>query len=402
MAKKKRVPELRFSEFAEEWKEAIWNETVDISKDMVDPRLGYYDDLPHIGPGNIESFTGEICNKVSTVKQSNLISGKFHFYHGDIIYGKINPQLAKYTVAQSEGLASADTYILRSKNGIDQRFLFRIIQTADFYQYSCSVSKRTGMPKINRDELNIYKFFSPGSREQNKISHFLYKLDSYIILQQRKYTKICLIKNSLLEKMFSNDDIRIPKIRFSNFCEKWKALSIGDVIEDYVERTTIQNQYPVLTSSQQQGIVLQKDYFDNRQVTTDKNIGYFVLPRNYFTYRSRSDTNIFVFNRNQILDKGIISYYYPVFTVKGIDPNFFLRRINNGMLKQLTMAAEGTGQHVLAHAKFKNMKTYFPSFVEQSKIGLLFESLDNLISLQKRKLEKLKCIKKSCLDKMFV
>ena len=162
-----------------------------------------------------------------------------------------------------------------------------------------------------------------------------------------------------------------------------------------------QNQYPVLTSSQQQGIVLQEDYFADRQVTTDNNVGYYVLPKGYFTYRSRSDTDVFVFNRNNIVDKGIISYYYPVFAPKSCDSNFLLRRLNHGIKKQLSMAAEGTGQKVLAHAKFKNMVVDVPSQSEQEKIGTILEELDTLITLHQRKYERLVNIKKSMLDKMF-
>ena len=139
------------------------------------------------------------------------------------------------------------------------------------------------------------------------------------------------------------------------FSLSWEQRKVGELIEDYIEKTIIQNQYPVLTSSQQQGIVFQEDYFADRQVTTNDNIGYYVLPYGYFTYRSRSDTDVFVFNRNSLIDKGIISYYYPVFSAKGCDSNFLLRRLNHGIKKQLSMAAEGTGQKVLAHNKFKNM-----------------------------------------------
>ena len=181
----------------------------------------------------------------------------------------------------------------------------------------------------------------------------------------------------------------------------WEQRKVGTLIEDYTEKTVTQNQYPVLTSSQQQGIVLQEDYFADRQVTTDNNVGYYVLPKGYFTYRSRSDTDVFVFNRNNIVDKGIISYYYPVFAPKSCDSNFLLRRLNHGIKKQLSMAAEGTGQKVLAHAKFKNMVVDVPSQSEQEKIGTILEELDTLITLHQRKYEKLVNIKKSMLDKMF-
>ena len=135
----------------------------------------------------------------------------------------------------------------------------------------------------------------------------------------------------------------------------WEQRKVGDLIEDYTEKTVIQNECPVLTSSQQQGIVFQEDYFADRQVTTNDNIGYYVLPFGYFTFRSRSDTDVFAFNRDDLINKGIISYYYPVFAPKDCDSDFLLRRLNHGIRKQITMAAEGTGQKVLAHSKFKNM-----------------------------------------------
>ena len=193
----------------------------------------------------------------------------------------------------------------------------------------------------------------------------------------------------------------IPAIRFAGFTDAWEQRKVGDVIEDYVEKTIVQNQYPVLTSSQQQGIVLQEDYFADRQVTTSENIGYFVLPKGYFTYRSRSDTDVFVFNRNDLIDKGIISYYYPVFRPKNADSNFLLRRLNYGIRSQLAMAAEGTGQRVLAHSKFKNMEILVPSVPEQERIGSLFEDLDHLITLHQRKYDKLVKVKKAMLEKMF-
>ena len=243
---------------------------------------------------------------------------------------------------------------------------------------------------------------TPDIEEQKKIGEFLTQLDTLITLHQRKYEKLVNIKKSMLDKMFPQNGASVPEIRFKGFTDPWEQRKVGTLIEDYTEKTVTQNQYPVLTSSQQQGIVLQEDYFADRQVTTDNNVGYYVLPKGYFTYRSRSDTDVFVFNRNNIVDKGIISYYYPVFAPKSCDSNFLLRRLNHGIKKQLSMAAEGTGQKVLAHAKFKNMVVDVPSQSEQEKIGTILEELDTLITLHQRKLEKLQNIKKSCLEKMFV
>lgn len=238
--------------------------------------------------------------------------------------------------------------------------------------------------------------------EQKAIGDYIENLDRLITLHQRKYDSLVNVKKAMLEKMFPKNGETVPEIRFKGFTDAWEQRKVGELIEDYIEKTIVQNQYPVLTSSQQQGIVFQEEYFADRQVTTNDNIGYYVLPYGYFTYRSRSDTDIFVFNRNTLINKGIISYYYPVFYPKKCNSNFLLRRLNYGIRKQLSMAAEGTGQKVLAHNKFKNMVVDVPKLNEQERIGSLFSNLDNLITLHQRKLEKLKNIKKSCLEKMFV
>ena len=232
------------------------------------------------------------------------------------------------------------------------------------------------------DEALDYPIFFPSVEEQHKIGEFLNQLNDLITLHQSK------------AESWKNKENQLSTI-------SWEQRKVGEVIEDYVEKTTVQNQYPVLTSSQQQGIVLQEDYFADRQVTTNDNVGYYVLPRGFFTYRSRSDTDLFVFNRNNLIDKGIISYYYPVFRPKNADSNFLLRRLNNGIRSQVSMAAEGTGQHVLAHSKLKNMELLVPSVPEQKLIGAYFEILDNLITLHQRKCDDLQKLKKALLQQMF-
>ena len=177
----------RFIDIAlDAWEQRKWIDVVDISTEMVNPTTGEYDNMPHIAPGNIESFTGRILDNVKTVKEEQLISGKFRFRPDDVVYGKINPQLGKYFYATVNGLTSADAYVFNGKNGLKQKFLFALLQTSDFFKYSVSVSKRSGMPKINRDELNAYSFLMPSEEEQDRIGSYLLQLDHLITLHQRK------------------------------------------------------------------------------------------------------------------------------------------------------------------------------------------------------------------------
>ena len=201
--------------------------------------------------------------------------------------------------------------------------------------------------------------------------------------------------------MMKSQRKKIPLVRVKGFEGAWELCTLGEHIEDYVEKTTVQNQYPVLTSSQNKGIVRQEDYFANRQVTTDSNIGYFVLPKGFFTYRSRSDNGVFKFNRNDLLDKGIISYFYPVFSIVEGDSDFYLKLLNTSITKQVMLQAEGTGQKVLSLSKFKSIKTLVPSLPEQSAIGSLFRTLDDLLTSYKDNLVNYQSLKATMLSKMF-
>ena len=201
--------------------------------------------------------------------------------------------------------------------------------------------------------------------------------------------------------MMKSQRKNIPLVRVKGFEGAWELCTLGEHIEDYVEKTTVQNQYPVLTSSQNKGIVRQEDYFANRQVTTDSNIGYFVLPKGFFTYRSRSDNGVFKFNRNDLLDKGIISYFYPFFSIVEGDSDFYLKLLNTSITKQVMLQAEGTGQKVLSLSKFKSIKTLVPSLPEQSAIGSLFRTLDDLLESYKDNLANYQSLKVTMLSKMF-
>ena len=289
--------------------------------------------------------------------------------------------------ASSQGIISPAYHTFHGED-VDSRFYYAYFRSKNFINKDLKphvYGIRDGR-SIDIEGMKTIRIPWASYPEQKSIGDFLTHLDILITLHQRKYEKLVNIKKSMLDKMFPQNGASVPEIRFKGFTDPWEQRKVGTLIEDYTEKTVTQNQYPVLTSSQQQGIVLQEDYFADRQVTTDNNVGYYVLPKGYFTYRSRSDTDVFVFNRNNIVDKGIISYYYPVFAPKSCDSNFLLRRLNHGIKKQLSMAAEGTGQKVLAHAKFKNMVVDVPSQSEQEKIGTILEELDTLITLHQREL----------------
>ncbi|MBO5632017.1 MAG: hypothetical protein J5965_23405 [Aeriscardovia sp.] len=59
---------------------------------------------------------------------------------------------------------------------------------------------------------------------------------------------------------------------------------LGSLIREITDKTTENNQYEVLTSSQQ-GIISQEEYF-NKQIASKDNTGYKIIRKGQFTYRN--------------------------------------------------------------------------------------------------------------------
>lgn len=179
-----------------------------------------------------------------------------------------------------------------------------------------------------------------------------------------------------------------PSIRFHGFDDTWEQRKLGDNIAEYTEKTTINNQYPVLTSSRR-GIFFQTDYYDGNQIASADNTGYNIVPYGYFTYRHMSDDEIFHFNINDITENGIVSTLYPVFTTdENLDSRYLQYQLNYGkeFAKYAVLQKQGGSRTYMYLNKLKELRLTIPNFVEeQKKISAYFMKLDNFITLHQRK-----------------
>lgn len=193
----------------------------------------------------------------------------------------------------------------------------------------------------------------------------------------------------------------IPSIRFRGFDNDWEQRKLSELIIEYKKTVGSDCTLPILTSSKTEGVILQEDHFGRKQ--NHDITGYNILPRNYCTYRNRSDGVDFTFNINRCCDKGIISKFYPVFYGNNCDIFFISLVLNNSneVVREIGYTCTGTGQKVLSFLDLQKMKIRVPKYEEQKRIASYIETLDNLITLHQSKYEKLQAIKASMLEKMF-
>ena len=194
---KKRLPG-----FTGVWEMRMFRDICFINAPMVDPTKKEYEYLPHIGNESIEKGNGRISH-YNIVKEDNLISGKYYFSHTDVLYGKINPQFAKAAYPQFNGLCSADMYPISCGESLNPTYLLYILLSEDFTKYTVSLSNRSGIPKVNREELAEYSLKLPSPKEQAAIASILSDMDNELEALEQKLAKTRQIKQGMMQQLLT-------------------------------------------------------------------------------------------------------------------------------------------------------------------------------------------------------
>lgn len=398
----KQKPSIRFKGFTEAWEQRKLTEFVEFFSGLT------YTPSDIRESGTLVLRSSNVCNdeivNADNVYVRQEIVNSENVKEGDIIVVVRNGSRSLIGKHAQIKRFMPNTVIGAFMTGIRSEcpeFTNALLNTTHFDD---EVSKNMGatINQITGYMFSKMEFRVPSLEEQKKIGHYFEHLDNLITLHQRKYDKLVNVKKSMLEKMFPRDGKNVPEIRFSGFTEAWEQRKLGEAIIEYKETVDSDCTLPVLTSSKTDGVILQEEHFGRKQ--NHDITGYNILPRNYCTYRNRSDGVDFTFNLNKCCDKGIISKFYPVFYGNNNDTFFISLVLNNSeeVIREIGYTCTGTGQKVLSFLDLQNMNIKLPSYNEQREISLYFEQLDHLITLHQREVEKLQNIKKSCLEKMFV
>ena len=305
------------------------------------------------------------------------------------------------------GIVSTLYPVFTTDENLDSRYLqYQLNYGREFARYAILQKQGGSRTYMYLNKLrNLYLTVPTAIEEQKKISEYFTNLDHLITLHQRKYDETKTLKKYMLQKMFPQNGEKVPEIRFDGFTEDWEQRKLGDNIVEYTEKTTENNQYPVLTSSRK-GIFFQTDYYDGNQIASADNTGYNIVPYGYFTYRHMSDDEIFHFNINDIAENGIVSTLYPVFTTdENLDSRYLQYQLNYGreFARYAILQKQGGSRTYMYLNKLRNLYLTVPTAIEeQKKISEYFTNLDHLITLHQRKCDELRSVKKFMLQNMFI
>lgn len=410
MEQKKQTPQVRFKGYTDTWEQRKLGEVVDV-----------YDGVHQTPDYTDKGIMFLSVENISTLKSEKYISEeafnrdyKVYPEKGDILMTRIGDVGTPNVVETTEKVAFYVSLALLKPINVDSYFLCNSILSPFFQNGLKERTLVTAIPqKINKDEIGKVSLYLPNLiDEQKEIGAFFRHLNTLITLHQRKYNKLLNLKKAMLEKMFPQNGSLYPEIRFKGFTDAWEQRKLGDIVERVVRKNTNNESSLPLTISAQYGLVDQITYFNNRVASRDVSNYYLVLNGEFAYNKSTSDGFPFgAVKRLDLYEKGVLSTLYIVFSIRNqskTDSDFLTvffdtDRWHKGVAER---AAEGARNHGLLNISaddFFDIDIFLPSHrEEQAAIGSYLRQLDHLITLHQRKIEKLKQIKKSCLEKMFV
>lgn len=291
-------------------------------------------------------------------------------------------------IYQNDIILGGDLNILRPKSNVSAAFLSYQLNGVRRYDIAKKAQGKS-IVHLHNSDLKEVLVSIPTYDEQLHIVELLTKIDEMIDAQIKIIDDLILQKKyiiySLLEAIQDNEKIMLK-----------------DLLFDYNVKTTINNEYPVLSSTAS-GMYLQTEYF-NKEAASDNTTGYKIIPRGYCTYRSMSDTGLFTFNIQNLVEKGIVSPAYPVFSANNYSNEFIILYLNNAsyIKKQILELKSGGTRFALPFSTLGTLK--IPKLEKEKQLSFIktITAFERKIKNEEKILNDLHKQKNYLLNNMFI
>ena len=381
MKEDKKVPQLRFPEFTDAWKQRKLGEIIDYSNG-----IGHENYV--LPQGKYELVTLKSINSSGKlVCSEKFVNEDFETLKAETLIMMLSEQ-AKGMLGMTTIIPCDNKYVLNQRvaalkahNDVEVHFLTNAINNKQ--NYFEQMGAGTKVQNITRGHVEECVIELPSLEEQKKIGSLFSKLEVTITLQQRKLNSLQKLKKGLLQKMFPKNGENIPEIRFPEFSDAWKQRELNEIADTIDTGKSIFSKsnigkFKILGSTGVIGFDEDYDYEGSFLLTARVGANAGNL------YRSSGKVKI---TDNTVFIKS-----------KFIDYLFYsLEKFN---LKRLSF---GTGQPLIKSSELKKLNISVPCDENEiTKIEHFFITIDRTITLQQRKLESLQKLKKGLLQQMFI
>nr|WP_236691656.1 restriction endonuclease subunit S [Bifidobacterium aesculapii] len=418
------IPSIRFAGFADPWEQRKLGELV---RRVTRKNSDNESDLPL----TISAQYGLIDQRLFFNSQvaSKDMSGYYLLRKGEFAYNKStsvdSPWGAIKRLTQYEKGCVSTLYICFELLGADPDYLVTYYETNRWYKavqmIAAEGARNHGLLNIAPDDFfETTLSVPPSATEQQAIGRFFSQLDELITLHQRKYDKLVVFKKAMLEQMFPQEGESVPKIRFAGFADPWEQRKFSDELVFLKNNTLSRAELSPDSGSFfdvhygdvliKYGSVLSLDSVDLPRIANDDvatKLACDLLQEGDIVIADTAEDSTAgrCAELRNLGDKQVFSglHTMPCRPLREYAPGFLGHYLNAPAFhNQLVPLMQGIKVIAVSKAAMADTIVCVPAVEEQAKISGVFSRLDDLITLHQRKLELLRNIKKSLLDKMFV
>ena len=386
------VPNLRFPEFEEEWKESTIGEMFDLYSGNTPSRL------------NKEHFKGTV-NWISSgeLKEHYIYSSKEQISEEAAKSLKLLP-VGTFVIAiyglEAEGVRGTGS-ITQEPSTISQACMSFIQKGEIGNEFLYSWYKKHGnvigiryaqgtkQQNLSYDILEKFRIVYPKTKEQEKLNKLISLLDERISTQNKIIEDLKKLKSAIIEMEYSHMTKNISHI--------------GDFIEQTSKRNKDKTIHNVLSVNNRQGFIQQSEQFENRNVASDDTSNYKIVEKDDFAFNP-ARINVGSIARLTLFERGIVSPMYICFRTRdGLLPEYLDYYFESKpFFTEIQKRLEGSVRQCLSFDGLCNIPLCVPSVEIQRQIGKRQSTLVQEIKLELDFLELLQKQKKFLLYQMFI
>ena len=265
-------------------------------------------------------------------------------------------------------------------------FVYYLLEHIDLSRFSSG----SGVPTLNRNDVHAFKTCIPSVEEQHKIADCLSIIDKRISIQNKVIEDLKKLKTALEERMLGQ-------------CQG-KQVRLRDILIERVEKSRINNQYEVLSSTVS-GIYSQREYF-NKEIASADNTGYKAIHRGDVVL---SPQNLWMgnINYNDRFEIGIVSPSYKVFSIdEKFDKGYiaFLLKTRKALWAYSLVSEQGASivRRNLNYESFLEISFVIPSLKEQQATARRLSAFKKKHTMEEAFLRSLLLQKEFMLKSLFI
>ncbi len=387
----KRVPEIRFEGFSEDWEERKLGSLVEqVIREVPKPSEPYFRmSVRSHAKGTFRQFVDNpekvAMDKLFVVRKNDLVINiTFAWEHAIAVVPD-----------RDDGLLVSHRFpTYRADGKSDIEFLHYMVSKEEFRQQLELISPGgAGRNRVlNKNDFLKLKVIVPNlNEEQEQIGNFFKQLDYTISLHQRNLENLKTKKKGLLQKMFPKEGEKVPELRFPGYNDNWNGTALSNIVNKYDNLRV-----PITAAKRIKGEV---PYYGANGIQ-DYVSGY-THDGEYVLIAEDGANDLEDYPVHHVKGKIWVNNHAHVLQAKidKADNKFVKNAIKNTNIRPLLV---GGGRAKLNAEVMMKLEIDVPTLEEQQKIGQFFKQLDDKIALEERELKLLQETKKAFLQKMFV